>query len=139
MPSSVEFGGRFLPVLLTIPYVDEEGSPRSVSLDCNYAPAFSILHEDYQEDAVSIGSVEGLELWVLNPVDLALSKLTRWQDHDRRDVRLLAEQGWVTATALERRAHEAAAGAIGNVAAFFANLAEALAMIRQCELPGGNG
>jgi hypothetical protein len=127
-----EFGRRFIPAPLTVPYRDDAGNPRSVYLDTNYAPVFAILHEDYQKDAVYIGAVGGLQLWVLAPLDLAVSKLTRWQNHDRRDVRLLAEQGLIVAGELKRRAREAARGAIGNLPAFFASLNEALTLVRQC-------
>lgn len=47
----------------------------------NYNPRFTLMHEDYQVDAkpVDIG-VPNIDLRVLAPVDLAVSKIARWAD-----------------------------------------------------------
>lgn len=48
-----------------------------------------------------------VRLHILDPVDLAVTKAGRFQDHDREDIRLLARAGLIEGEAFARRAREA--------------------------------
>ncbi|MES9857045.1 MAG: DUF6036 family nucleotidyltransferase [Sedimenticola sp.] len=126
-----EFEGRFYPKECTIPYLDEDGEEKSVYIDRNYTPTLAVMHEDYIDDAVFVEDIGKLAVHVLHPIDLVLSKITRWQEHDRRDVGLLVGAGLVDAETLKERADEALRGAIGNLSMFKINLNEALTHVQQ--------
>jgi hypothetical protein len=52
---------------------------------------------------------------VLSPVDLAVSKLSRYADPDRDDIKALARAGLLDPKGLRQRAEEALIGYIGRV------------------------
>lgn len=108
-----------------------DGTGRSLFIDPNFNIMFSLLHEDYQEDAYALGSMfEHFNLHVLSPLDLAVSKLSRFADHDKEDILALANMKYFTASELEKRAEEALACHVGsnkNMLKF--NLRDAIAEI----------
>jgi hypothetical protein len=130
-----EFGSRFVPDETTVRYVDN-GIDRIVYLDRNFNPMMGLLHEDYQENAVPVGNALGgkgrFDIRVLAPVDLAISKLARWVEADRSDVRALAERHLIDADELERKAMQALESASGiNRALVEINIREAVADVRR--------
>ena len=87
-------------------------------LDRNYNDTLGLLHEDaYADsqpyDAPGIDKAL-LEVWVLSPLDLAVSKLSRFSEADRGDIELLARKDLLDSTALRKRAEHALQGYIGN-------------------------
>lgn len=129
-----EFDHRIVaPQDLIVPVNGGDGKISAVYLDTRYNPMFSLLHEDYRLDAVSVlakPNEVGLTLKALSPLDLAVSKIARFQDNDREDIAALAQAGLVRADQIERRANEALAGYIGSPASIRANLREALDLVR---------
>lgn len=115
-----EFSRRvLLPVKdLVFEYVDADGRPSMLHLDGQYNSSFSLMHEDCAEDSVEwagIGNERRLvQLRVLSPVDLALSKVARFAGNDQEDILALAEAGLFTSKQLLSRAHEALAYYVGN-------------------------
>ena len=115
-----EFSRRILlPVKdLVFEYVDADGRPSMLHLDGQYNSSFSLMHEDYAEDSVEwvgIGNERRLvQLRVLSPVDLALSKVARFAGNDQEDILALAEAGLFTSKQLLSRADEALADYAGN-------------------------
>jgi len=57
-----------------------------------------------------------VDVRVLAPVDLAVSKLSRFSDQDRADIELLARKGLINAPALRARAEQTLQGYVGNTA-----------------------
>lgn len=57
-----------------------------------------------------------VDVRVLAPVDLAVSKLARFSDADRADIELLARKRLTHAPALRARAEHALQGYVGNTA-----------------------
>ena len=99
-------------------YRDGEGNARSIHLDPNYNDTFALMHEDARDDALELAlKVEGIRVMVLQPVDLAVSKLARFGEIDRQDIVDLARNGLVTAKALRKRAADALPGYVGDLAA----------------------
>jgi hypothetical protein len=48
--------------------------------------------------------LQHIQLFVLSPVDLAVSKIARLADNDREDIQALVRLGLTTAQAIEQRA-----------------------------------
>ncbi|MGH2360500.1 MAG: DUF6036 family nucleotidyltransferase [bacterium] len=88
--------------------------------DRQYNDTLGLLHEDAHEDSVPL-TLKGvdsraIEVRLLSPLDLAVSKIGRLSDQDRDDVALLVRRGLVNPGQLRKRAEEALAGYVGDVA-----------------------
>ena len=109
---------NFLPIDDVMAYVDDDGNTRAIHIDRNYTPVFALMHEDYVARSCRLGDKLGgkgkLEVYVLSPPDLAISKMARWSPNDQEDVIALAAAGYLDADALERLAFEAAETAVGH-------------------------
>jgi hypothetical protein len=128
---------RFLPPSnLEVSYRDSDGHPRVLYFDTQYNDTYGLLHEDAYRDAIPI-SVPGvdpakLEVRLLSPLDLAVSKLSRYETHDQEDICALARAGLVEAAALRRRAEEALPGYVGDTQRVKASIALAEKLAREC-------
>lgn len=124
-----------LPALEEV-YTDRNGDVASVYLDPTYNDTLGPSHEDALSDAgpLEIPGIDAskLDVRVLTPVDLAVSKLGRFNDHDRDDIRALAAAGLLDAGEFEARAEQALNYYVGRPAAPRASLREALTIIRGC-------
>jgi hypothetical protein len=82
--------------------------------DPNYNPGFGLLHPDFEEAAVlweGFQSIQ-LKLKLLSPLDLAVSKLSRFSDIDRGDI--IALGGYFTARDFEVRVQESLKYYVGS-------------------------
>ena len=104
---------------LSVSYRDMDGQARILYLDRNYNDTLGLLHEDAYEDSipVSLPGVEAsrIDIRVLSPLDLAVSKLSRFSDQDRQDIEHLARERLISSKALRRRAEEALTGYLGDM------------------------
>lgn len=104
---------------LVVHYTKEDGSPAYIYFDVNYSPALALMHEDYEEVVVNYADVnhEGrtVELFLLAPIDLAISKIARFTEQDVKDILELADKHYFTADELRARALEALSYYIGNI------------------------
>jgi len=103
---------------IEVSYRDPDGRARLMYLDRNYNDTLGLLHEDAYEDSRPVG-IPGvdrklIEVRVLSPVDLAVTKLARFGDQDRAHIQLLAQKGLVDSASLRKRAEEALAGYVGD-------------------------
>jgi hypothetical protein len=111
---------RYIPPgNLEVSYVDPEGLPRTLYFDTSYNESFALLHENVHEDSIRV-HVEGvdprvLDVRVFSPVDLAVSKLSRFETHDQEDIEALARAGLIDSKSVRRRAEEALPGHVGGV------------------------
>ena len=106
------FSRRFvLPKDLTVNYRRRDGSEAFIYFDHNYNTSFALLHDGFEENArewEGIGNESRLvQLRVLSPLDLAVSKVARFSEQDRADIGALGGEGLFSAE--EFRAHAAAA------------------------------
>ncbi|MDT8408030.1 MAG: DUF6036 family nucleotidyltransferase [Wenzhouxiangellaceae bacterium] len=94
---------------IVVRYADADGEDRVLVLDRTYTIEIGLRHPDCFDDAIHLlDSQNGrLRLHILSPLDLAVTKVGRFQDHDRQDISLLARAGLVESTAFGRRAQEA--------------------------------
>ncbi len=124
-----------VPPDLSVIYRDSEGKPRSVYFDANYNESYALLHEDAHQDAarLQLEGIEGARIFVLQPVDLAISKLARFAEIDRKDILRLAEDRLITAKELRKRAEAALPAYVGNPDSVRASIDLACREIRAIE------
>ena len=130
-----EFGGRvYLPNDLIVEVVLEDGTQQVIYLDTNYNSSFALMHEDYLDDSIPVDiGAEYIRVYVLSPVDLAVSKIARFADNDKEDIATLVRLGLTSADEIERRATDALGGYIGGLAMLKLNLQDAVALARKVE------
>ena len=109
-----------LPENLDVSYRDADGAARLLYFDRQYNDTLGLLHEDAHQDSIPL-TLEGvdsraIEVRLLSPLDLAVSKIGRLSDQDRNDIALLARRGLVDPAKLRTRANEAMSGYIGDLA-----------------------
>lgn len=104
---------------IEVAYRDADGRARLLYLDRNYNETLGLLHENAHKDArpVEIPGIDKkmIDVRVLAPIDLAVSKLSRFADQDREDILLLAKEGLIDAASLRKRAEQALAGYVGDL------------------------
>lgn len=109
-----------LPEGLEAMYRDADGAARVLYFDHQYNDTLGLLHEDAHEDSVPLSLEEidarVLDIRLLSPLDLAVSKISRFAEHDREDIAALARRGLVTSDALGKRAEQALQAHVGNTA-----------------------
>lgn len=128
---------RFLaPANLEVSYRDADGHARLLYFDTQYNDTYGLLHEDAYDDAVAI-RVPGvdpsrLEVRLLSPLDLAVSKLSRYETHDQEDICALARAGLIEPAALRQRAEEALPAYVGDTRRAKTSIALAEKLVREC-------
>ena len=108
-----------LPDEVEVAWTGEDGAPRLLYLDKQYNDTFALMHEDYAAAAIpcaewNVGKRK-IHVYFLSPIDLVVSKLSRYETVDQEDIRALAEQGLVSADAVQKRAEEALGGYVGEM------------------------
>jgi len=107
-----------LPGDLEVVWKGEDGKPRLLYLDKQYNDTFALMHEDYVNDAIPCAELNAgkrkIHVYFLTPVDLAVSKLSRYEAVDQEDIRALAARGLVSAVAVRARAEEALGAYVGE-------------------------
>src|SRR3989304_2955132 len=84
-----------VPADMAVVFRDAEGKARSLHVDASYNESFTLIHENAHDDALRLvlDGIDGVEVRVLQPVDLAVSKLARFSEIDRGDIRQLGQAG----------------------------------------------
>ena len=130
-----------LPENLEIAYRDPDGAARMLYFDRNYSDTLALLHEDAYDDSIEL-TLDGidtkvLDVRLLSPVDLAVSKLGRFASHDRDDIAALAKHGLITSKALRERAEAALGGYVGAVDWVRGSIGLACRIVAELEQSGG--
>lgn len=94
-----------LPV---VAYKDSQGKERMLALDGSYTIDIRLRHPDCFDNAQFLFTSDNsrVRLHLLSPVDLAVTKAGRFQDHDRMDIELMAQAGLLEAESFHKRATE---------------------------------
>jgi hypothetical protein len=108
-----------LPEDLEVSYRDIDGAARLLYFDRQYNDTLGLMHEHAHADSLAV-SLPGLdpsvlEVRLLAPVDLAVSKLGRFAAQDREDIATLARCERIDARRLRERAEQAQAGYVGDL------------------------
>ena len=92
------------------------------------------MHEDYQDDSIPVDlGLKHVVVRVLQPVDLAVSKIARLAENDREDIASLVRLGLTNANQIEQRASAAIAGFVGGQSSLLVNLKDALSLARSVQ------
>lgn len=109
-----------LPENLEVAYRDADGAARLLYFDRNYNDTLALMHEDAYDDSrpLALPGVDAkvLDVRLLSPLDLAVSKLGRFSSQDRDDIAGLARHGLIDGANLRHRAEEALAAYVGDTA-----------------------
>jgi hypothetical protein len=101
---------------LVVKYERQDGKGATLYLDPTYNDTFALLHPDHQENAIEwqgIGNERRLiQAFVFTPLDLAVSKIARFGEQDREDIRNLSS--YFTTEQLRAHAEEALDYYVGN-------------------------
>jgi hypothetical protein len=107
-----------LPDRLDVAYRDEDGAARLLYFDRQYNDTLGLMHEDAHADSLPLTlpgiDSQVLDVRILTPLDLAVSKLGRFSEQDRADIAALARHGLIDPASLESRATEALGGYVGD-------------------------
>lgn len=121
---------------LIVAFEGAEG-PRVVHFDAQYNPTLALLHPDYDQNAVALTgrALEDpkIRLMLLSPVDLAVTKLSRWAGNDQEDIRELAKLNLITSNELVVRAKGALDYYVGNTSMLQLNLRDAVAIVNEVQ------
>lgn len=105
---------------LRVSYRGPDGAARVLYLDRNYNDTLGLMHEQAYEDAEPLELPDTdpriVEVRLLSPVDLAVSKLSRFGEADREDIEVLAREKLIDADGLRKRAEQALKGYVGDLA-----------------------
>ncbi len=105
---------------LQIAWQDQEGNARLLYFDTQYNDTFALLHQNAYDDALPI-ALKGIKpsrliVKLLNPLDLAVSKLARYSEQDQEDIRYLGQLRLISAVELRQRAEAALPDYVGDLA-----------------------
>ena len=121
------------PQDLQVAYRGQDGHARLLYFDTQYNDSFALLHDRAYDNALAI-SLEGVDarrlvVKLLTPLDLAVSKLSRFSEQDQLDIGALAREGLIDATSLRRRAVAALPDYVGNLDRIKTSIAIACRMV----------
>jgi hypothetical protein len=126
-----------LPDQLEVSYRGADGTGQLLYFDHNYNDTLALMHQDAQEDSVPLALTgldsRKLDVRLLSPLDLAVSKLSRFSDQDRDDIVTLARRKLIKAAALRTRAEQALGGYVGNVDRIRGNIVQASRIVEDTE------
>lgn len=107
-----------LPDDLEVSYKGADGTAELLYFDRQYNDTLGLLHEDAYDDSIPL-TLDGvdpglLDVRLLSPLDLAVTKLGRFSEQDRDDIVALARLKLVNSGGLRKRAQAAVAGYVGD-------------------------
>ncbi len=121
---SIDIDAKFshrivLPDNLEVSYRAPDGAAKLLYFDRQFNESFTLVHEDAYRDSVPLELSEidsqVLDIRLLSALDLAVSKISRLADRDRRDFGALAKRGLINSSTLRIRAEEAMKYYVGNL------------------------
>lgn len=97
-----------IPENLFVVWLNEDGFLEQVHYDYNYNSTFGLLHEDYEDRAIHMVTIEDkFEISLLSPEDLIISKLIRFAQNDEEDIKSIIATGRVDKDLLYELAKDA--------------------------------
>lgn len=118
---------------VVVTFLDDAARRKPLTFDGTFTPTLGLLHDDYIENAEPFMNNKGDALWVylVSPLDLAISKLGRFAGHDLDDILALAKQGLIEAEALKKAAEFALVSYVGNTTTVQMNIDAAVKAIKE--------
>lgn len=126
-----------LPDNLEVAYRDADGAARLLYFDRQYNDTLALMHEDAQQDSLALAltgiDARKLDVRLLSPLDLAVSKLSRFSEQDRDDIVTLARRKLIKAAVLRSRAKQALGGYVGSTDRIQGAIAQACRIVEDTE------
>jgi Nucleotidyltransferase of unknown function (DUF6036) len=126
-----------LPDKLDVSYRDADGAAQLLYLDRQYSDTLALIHEDAYRDSEPLAlpglEPEVLDVRLLTPTDLAVSKIGRLTSQDRDDIAALARRGLVHSASLRTRAEEAVDDFVGDTTRLRGNIETACRIVADVE------
>ncbi|HEY7797221.1 MAG TPA: DUF6036 family nucleotidyltransferase [Hyphomonadaceae bacterium] len=126
-----------LPEKLEVSYRDADGAAQLLYLDRQYSDTLALMHEDAYRDSRPLAlpglEPEVLDVRLLTPTDLAVSKISRMTSQDRDDIAALARRGLVRSASLRTRAEEAVRNFVGDTTRLRGNIETACRIVADVE------
>ena len=113
---------------ITVP--GSEAGKQVVVMDGNFNDVLGSFPPDWEKRSHEVQRIGSMLLHVIDPVDLAVSKVARFSERDREDIRALAGLGLVDPEAFAERGKEALDYYVGDLTFVRYNLADAGEIIR---------
>ena len=103
-----------IPEDLFVVWLNDEGTLEQVHYDYTYNSTFGLLHEDYEDRAIHMITIEDkFEIYLLSPEDLIISKLIRFAQNDEEDIQNIIKTGKVDKKLLYELAKDAISVGVG--------------------------
>lgn len=103
-----------IPEDLFVVWLNEEGILEQVHYDHTYNSTFGLLHEDYEDRAIHMITIdEKFEISLLSPEDLIISKLVRFAQNDEEDIQNIIKTGKVNKELLYELVEDAISVGVG--------------------------
>ena len=102
---------------------------RAVFMDGGFTYVMGSISPQWKVRSQEVHWFDNIVLRIIDPVDLAVSKLARFSERDREDVRALAERGLIDPDAFGNRADEALEYYIGNLTFVRFNVSDARGIV----------
>lgn len=112
---------------------DDPSDLMLITMDGEFGDYLGSFHPDWKKDSLEIGQIGDIILHVISPLDLAVSKIGRFQDRDRDDIEGLARFRLIKSEDFEQRANEAVDYYVGDTSFIGYNLRDALEIIKVIE------
>jgi len=103
-----------IPEDLFVVWLNDEGTLEQVHYDYTYNSTYGLLHEDYEDRAIPMITIEDkFEIYLLSPEDLIISKLIRFAQNDEEDIQNIIKTGKVNKKLLYELAKDAISVGVG--------------------------
>lgn len=126
-----------LPEKLEVSYRAADGAAQLLYLDRQYSDTLALIHENAYRDSEPLTlpglEPEVLDVRLLTPTDLAVTKIGRFTSQDRDDIEALARRGLVQSVSLRTRADEAVGNFVGDTTRLRGNIETACRIVADIE------
>jgi len=132
-----------LPEKLEVSYHGPGGAAMLLYLDKQYNDTLGLMHEDADLASYRLlvegNDQEKFDIRLLSPLDVAISKLSRYAENDQADIASLAALRVFSAEELRKRAEEALGGYVGDIARLKTSINLACKLVESTQLAQPDG
>lgn len=116
--------------IFDVPDPDDPSDVRFITMDGSFSDVFGSFPPDWEDNAPEVAESGDIIIHVMDPTDLAVSKVARFQDRDREDIRQLALHGLIDPEIFATRMQEALDFYVGDTTFIQHNAADAIAIVK---------
>jgi hypothetical protein len=103
-----------LPQDLFVIYIDENKKFKKLYFDSNYNGTLGLMQEDYEDRAILYKNIQNkFKVFILNPIDLIITKILRYTDKDENDIKSLIFRFDINKDELIRLSNDAISVGVG--------------------------